>query len=54
MSSMITVLGIFLKLLLRKKLSHGQNVLIGKNVKIEDLNCSIGHNTIIEKNVDNR
>ena len=30
--------------------NHGQNILIGKNVKI-GLNCSIGHNTIIESNV---
>ena len=30
--------------------SHGQNILIGKNVKI-GANCSIGHNTIIESNV---
>ena len=30
--------------------NHGQNVLIGKNVKIGS-NCSIGHNTIIESNV---
>ena len=29
---------------------HGQNILIGKNVKI-GANCSIGHNTIIESNV---
>ena len=29
---------------------HGQNILIGKNVKIGS-NCSIGHNTIIESNV---
>ena len=31
-------------------LNHGQNILIGKNVKIGS-NCSIGHNTIIESNV---
>ena len=30
--------------------NHGQNILIGKNVKIGS-NCSIGHNTIIESNV---
>jgi UDP-3-O-[3-hydroxymyristoyl] glucosamine N-acyltransferase len=30
--------------------NHGQNILIGKNVKI-GANCSIGHNTIIESNV---
>ena len=30
--------------------SHGHNVLIGKNVKIGS-NCLIGHNTIIESNV---
>ncbi len=30
--------------------SHGQNILLGKNVKIGS-NCSIGHNTIIESNV---
>ena len=30
--------------------NHGQNILIGTNVKI-GANCSIGHNTIIEKNV---
>ncbi len=29
---------------------HGQNILIGNNVKIGS-NCSIGHNTIIESNV---
>ena len=29
---------------------HGQNILIGKNVKIGS-NCSIGHNTIIQSNV---
>ena len=29
---------------------HGQNILIGKNVKFGS-NCSIGHNTIIESNV---
>jgi UDP-3-O-[3-hydroxymyristoyl] glucosamine N-acyltransferase len=34
----------------KKKVKFGQNVLIGKNVNIEE-NCSIGHNTIIEKNV---
>ena len=34
----------------KNKVNHGQNVLIGKNVKIGS-NCSIGHNTIIEKNV---
>ena len=33
-----------------KNLKFGNNVLIGKNVKIGE-NCSIGHNTIIEKNV---
>ena len=31
-------------------MKHGQNILIGKNVKIGS-NCSIGHNTIIESNV---
>ena len=30
--------------------NHGQNILIGTNVKI-GANCSIGHNTIIESNV---
>jgi len=30
--------------------NHGQNILIGTNVKIGS-NCSIGHNTIIESNV---
>ena len=30
--------------------NHGQNILIGTNVKI-GVNCSIGHNTIIESNV---
>ena len=30
--------------------NHGQNILIGKNVKIGS-DCSIGHNTIIESNV---
>ncbi len=30
--------------------NHGQNILIGKDVKIGS-NCSIGHNTIIESNV---
>ena len=30
--------------------NHGQNILLGKNVKIGS-NCSIGHNTIIESNV---
>ena len=30
--------------------NHGQNILIGKNVKIGS-NCSIGHNSIIESNV---
>ena len=30
--------------------NHGQNILVGKNVKIGS-NCSIGHNTIIESNV---
>jgi UDP-3-O-[3-hydroxymyristoyl] glucosamine N-acyltransferase len=30
--------------------NHGQNVLLGKNVKI-GMNCSIGHNSIIESNV---
>ena len=30
--------------------NHGQNILIGKKVKIGS-NCSIGHNTIIESNV---
>ncbi len=30
--------------------NHGQNILIGRNVKIGS-NCSIGHNTIIESNV---
>ena len=35
---------------LKNSVNHGQNVLIGKNVKI-GLNCSIGHNTIIESNV---
>ena len=34
----------------KKKVKHGNNVLIGKNVKIGN-KCSIGHNTIIEKNV---
>ena len=33
-----------------KNLKIGQNVLLGKNVKIGK-NCSIGHNSIIEKNV---
>ena len=33
-----------------KKLRHGNNVLIGQNVKIGK-NCSIGHNSIIESNV---
>jgi len=31
-------------------INHGQNILIGTNVKI-GANCSIGHNTIIESNV---
>ena len=31
-------------------INHGQNILIGKNVKIGS-NCSIGHNSIIESNV---
>ena len=30
--------------------NHGQNILLGRNVKIGS-NCSIGHNTIIESNV---
>tara|TARA_Y100000590_G_scaffold326034_1_gene369975 strand:+ start:2416 stop:3396 length:981 start_codon:yes stop_codon:yes gene_type:complete len=34
----------------KKKVKYGNNVLIGKNVKIGK-KCSIGHNTIIEKNV---
>ncbi len=34
----------------KNSVNHGQNVLIGKNVKIGS-NCSIGHNTIIESNV---
>jgi UDP-3-O-[3-hydroxymyristoyl] glucosamine N-acyltransferase len=33
-----------------KLVNHGQNILIGKNVKIGS-NCSIGHNSIIESNV---
>jgi UDP-3-O-[3-hydroxymyristoyl] glucosamine N-acyltransferase len=33
-----------------KDTKHGNNILIGKNVKIGS-NCSIGHNTLIEKNV---
>ena len=33
-----------------KSVNHGQNILIGKNVKIGS-DCSIGHNTIIESNV---
>ena len=33
-----------------ESVNHGQNILIGKNVKI-GLNCSIGHNTIIESDV---
>ncbi len=33
-----------------KVVKHGQNVLLGKNIKIGD-NCLIGHNSIIEKNV---
>ena len=33
-----------------KAVIHGQNVLIGENVKIGS-DCMIGHNTIIEKNV---
>ncbi len=33
-----------------KSVIHGQNVLIGENVKIGS-DCMIGHNTIIEKNV---
>ena len=35
----------------KNSVSHGQNVLIGKNVKFGS-NCSIGHNTIIESNVE--
>ena len=35
---------------LKKKVKFGNNVLVGKHVKI-GINCSIGHNTIIEKNV---
>ena len=35
---------------LKNSVNHGQNILIGKNVKIGS-NCSIGHNTIIESNV---
>ena len=34
----------------KDSVSHGQNILVGKNVKIGS-NCSIGHNTIIESNV---
>ena len=34
----------------KNSVNHGQNILIGKNVKIGS-NCSIGHNTIIESNV---
>ena len=34
----------------KKKVTFGNNVLIGKNVKIGN-KCSIGHNSIIEKNV---
>ena len=34
----------------KKKIKHGQNVLIGENVKIGK-NSIIGHNSIIEKNV---
>ena len=33
-----------------KTVKHGQNILLGKNVKIGS-NCSIGHNSIIESNV---
>jgi UDP-3-O-[3-hydroxymyristoyl] glucosamine N-acyltransferase len=33
-----------------KLVKHGQNILLGKNVKI-GINCSIGHNSIIESNV---
>mgnify|MGYP006080643531 FL=1 len=38
------------KSIFKNTVKHGQNVLVGKNVKI-GLNCSIGHNTIIESNV---
>jgi UDP-3-O-[3-hydroxymyristoyl] glucosamine N-acyltransferase len=34
----------------KNSVNHGQNILIGTNVKI-GANCSIGHNTIIESNV---
>ena len=34
----------------KNSVNHGQNILIGKNVKMGS-NCSIGHNTIIESNV---
>ena len=38
------------KTIFNNTVKHGQNILLGKNVKI-GLNCSIGHNTIIESNV---
>ena len=38
------------KTLFHQTVSHGLNILIGKNVKIGS-NCLIGHNTIIESNV---
>ena len=38
------------KTIFNNSTNHGQNILIGKNVKIGS-NCSIGHNTIIESNV---
>jgi UDP-3-O-[3-hydroxymyristoyl] glucosamine N-acyltransferase len=34
----------------KNSVNHGQNILIGTNVKI-GANCSVGHNTIIESNV---
>jgi UDP-3-O-[3-hydroxymyristoyl] glucosamine N-acyltransferase len=36
--------------LFHETVKHGQNTLLGKNVKI-GTNCSIGHNSIIESNV---
>ncbi len=38
------------KTLFKNSVNHGQNVIVGKNIKIGS-NCSIGHNTIIESNV---